>query len=458
MAKSNVVKYRRTGFSIGSVLFVIILLYIIFVSVHFLRKEHITIYEVTEKQIYDDNTTTGIAIRKEEVYTAQQAGYVGYYNSNASKVSKGSTIYTLDPTGTYKDELSDSKGASKISSENISDIRSKIKAFHTDFDYADYSTVYNFKYSIESSVLSLVSDKMIAKLQNSNENGGGNSSFSLYSANNTGIVTYWTDGLENIDESSVNEDCFVEDNHPKTTHKTSDSISTGDAVCKIVTDENWNIIIKLDEKQKQKLEDKDTVRIRFIKDNLETTVPYTLFNADGTDYANIALDKYMIRYIDDRYIKLELILNSAEGLKIPVSSVIEKNCYIIPVDYLTKGGDSDKDVLVYETTNKDGSKSAENIDSFAYKDEKYVYVDALLIQPGTSICKPSSDERFSVSEIKAIKGVYNVNEGYCQFKHIEVIYENKEYCIVKKDTEYGLSVYDHIVVNPGLIDEDDIIY
>ena len=148
MAKSNVVKYRRTGFSIGSVLFVIILLYIIFVSVHFLRKEHITIYEVTEKQIYDDNTTTGIAIRKEEVYTAQQAGYVGYYNSNASKVSKGSTIYTLDPTGTYKDELSDSKGASKISSENISDIRSKIKAFHTDFDYADYSTVYNFKYSI----------------------------------------------------------------------------------------------------------------------------------------------------------------------------------------------------------------------------------------------------------------------------------------------------------------------
>ncbi len=453
MAKSNVVKYRRTGFSIGSVLFVIILLYIVFVSVHFIRKEHIAIYEVTEKQIYDDNTTTGIAVRKEEVYTADQAGYVGYYNKNSSKVSKGSTIYTIDPAGTYNDKLTESDTA-ELSSENISDIRGKIKSFHTDFRYDDYSSVYNFKYSVESSVLALVSDTMIAQLQDS----PGNSGFSLYSANNTGIVTYWTDGLENLDETSVNEDCFIEENHPKTTHKTSDSINVGEAACKIVTDENWNIIIKLDEKQKQKLEDKDTVRIRFMKDNLETTVPYTLFSADDADYANIALDRYMIRYIDDRYIKLELILNSAEGLKIPVSSVLEKNCYVIPAEYITKGGDSGNDVLVYEYTKKDGSKGSRNIESFAYKDDKYVYVDALLIQPGTNICIPSSEKRFPVSEIKAIKGVYNVNEGYCQFKHIEIIYENKEYCIVKKDTEYGLSVYDHIVVNPDIIDEDDIIY
>lgn len=457
MAKSNVIKYRRTGFSIGSVLFVIILLYIVFVSVHFLRKEHITIYEVNEKQIYDDNTTIGIAIRKEEVYNAEKAGYVGYYNSNASKVSKGSTIYTIDPSGTYKDKLEGSGDSSKVSAQNISDIRSKIKSFNIDFDYSDYSTVYNFKYSVESSVLSLISDTMITQLQNSAGNAG-DKAFSLYNANNTGIITYWTDGLENLDETSINEECFVEENYQKNTHKTSDSISVGDAVCKVVTDEKWNIIIKLDEKQKQKLEDKDTVRIRFMKDNLETTVPFTLFNVEDNDYANISLDKYMIRYIDDRYIKLELILNSAEGLKIPVSSVLEKNCYIIPADYLTKGGDSGKDMLVYEVTNKDGSKSAVNIDSFAYKDDEYVYVDALLLQPGTSICKPSSEERFSVSEIKAIKGVYNVNEGYCQFKHIEIIYENKEYCIVKKDTPYGLSVYDHIVVNPDIIDEDDIIY
>lgn len=457
MGKSNVVKYRRTGFSIGSVLFVIILLYIVFVSVHFLRKEHIAIYEVNEKKIYDDNTTTGIAIRKEEVYTATQAGYVGYYNRNASKVSKGATIYTIDPTGTYKDELSSSTDTSKISAENIDDIRGKIKSFKTDFNHSDYSTVYNLKYSIESSVLSIVSDTMIAQLDNS-AGKNNDSSFSLFSANTSGIVTYWTDGLENISEASVNEDSFIEENHQKTTHKTSDSINTGDAVCKVITDENWNIVIKLDEKQKQKLADKDTVRIRFMKDNLETTAACTLFNTEGIDYASLSLNKYLIRYIDDRYIKLELILNSAEGLKIPVSSIVEKNCYIIPVSYLTKGGDSGKDMLVYEVTNEDGSKSAYNIDTFAYKDEDYVYVDALLIQPGTQICEPSTSNRFTASEIKTIKGVYNVNEGYCQFRHVEIIYENKEYCIVKKDTEYGLSVYDHIVVNPDIIDEDDIIY
>ena len=162
--QSNVIKYKRTGFSIGSVLFVIILLYIVFVSVHFLRKEHISIYEVTEKQIYDDNETVGIALRQEEVYTADSTGYIGYYNSNKSKIAKGATIYTLDKSGTYKDELAGLTDSSDISAENISGIRTEIASFRSSFDYSDYSSVDNFKYSIESSVLALVSDKLINNL------------------------------------------------------------------------------------------------------------------------------------------------------------------------------------------------------------------------------------------------------------------------------------------------------
>ncbi len=454
---SKVVKYKRTKFNIGSVLFFIILLYVLFVSVHFLRKEHISIYEVNEKQMSDDNMVTGIALRTEHIYTASNPGYVSYYNGNGEKVARYSTIYTLDSTGEYSDKLASLLTDVNISNDDIENIRTDIRSYRSDFQFSDYSNVYDFKYSIESTVLSLTSEAMISQIDSINTQGNGNS-FEMFSAAESGVITYWTDGLEEITENAITESLYDEDNYEKIQLKTSDSVQAGDAVCKIVTDENWNIIVKLDEKQYQKLEEKDSVKIRFCKDDLEINVPFTLFSNDGINYANLSLNKYMSRYIDDRYIDIELLLNSAEGLKIPVSSILEKNCYIVPVGFLAKGGNSDNEVLSCEVTNEDGSKSLKEIDTFAMKDEEYVYIDTLLLHPGTNIYKPDSQDKYQIGEIRSLKGVYNVNEGYCQFKHVDIIYENKEYCIVKKDMPYGLAVYDHIVINQDRINENDIIY
>ena len=154
----------------------------------------------------------------------------------------------------------------------------------------------------------------------------------------------------------------------------------------------------------------------------------------------------MSRYLDDRYIKLELILNFAEGLKIPVSSIIEKNCYIIPVKYLQKGGENSKESLEYIVTDENGEKTARNIDTFAYKDDEYVYVDAMIITPGTQISVPGTDKTVPVQEIKPVQGVYNVNEGYCEFKQVEIIYENKkrnlQYSKNKHFINYGSTCID----------------
>ncbi len=452
---TKVIKYKKTRFSIGSVLFVFIILYIVFVSIHYLSKDHISIYEVTEKQIYDDNHVVGLALRNEDVYISDSSGYIGFYNSNKSKVANHTTIYSIDKSGDYKDQMQNTTGTDKLSSENIADIRNEIASFRNDFSYSDYSQTSDFIYGIESSMLSLVSDTLVSQL---NTNGGNNGSFNLYNSRTSGIITYWTDGLETVTPEMINSEYFNQEKYPKKMLKTSDSVSAGDNVCKIINNEQWNIIIPIDEKQKIKMTDSNAVRIRFEKDNFEITVNYTLFQAEGIDYADLSLTKYMSRYLDDRYIDLELILNSAEGLKIPTSSVLEKNCYIVPVEYLIKGGNDNKESLVYITYEEDGTPVPHNLNSFAYKDDKYVYIDATLLTPGTQISIPDTGKTEPVEQIKEVKGVYNVNEGYCQFTHVEIIYENQEYCIVNKDNEYGLSAYDHIVINPETIEEDDIIY
>ena len=57
-----------------------------------------------------------------------------------------------------------------------------------------------------------------------------------------------------------------------------------------------------------------------------------------------------------------------------------------------------------------------------------------------------------------LTGVYNVNLGYAVFKRVEIIYKNDSYCIVDKNTTYGLSLYDHIALDASTVVEQKIIY
>ena len=69
----------------------------------------------------------------------------------------------------------------------------------------------------------------------------------------------------------------------------------------------------------------------------------------------------------------------------------------------------------------------------------------------------SSGDNYIVSNKQKLSGVYYVNQGYCQFRPIEIQYKNKEYTIVSDHTENGLSAYDHIVVDPSSLQDDDFI-
>ena len=84
------------------------------------------------------------------------------------------------------------------------------------------------------------------------------------------------------------------------------------------------------------------------------------------------------------------------------------------------------------------------------------YVDSADITGG-DILMTQTGETEIVSSKQALQGVYCVNEGYCEFRPIEIRYQNKEYSIVSDDTNGGLMAYDHIVVDPSNLDGDDFI-
>ena len=82
----------------------------------------------------------------------------------------------------------------------------------------------------------------------------------------------------------------------------------------------------------------------------------------------------------------------------------------------------------------------------------------MVLRVGDYIIKPETSEKEALSKRGSLTGVYNINKGYADFKQINVLYKNDEYSIVKSNTQYGLNVYDYIVLDASTVVDDEFIY
>ena len=155
-----------------------------------------------------------------------------------------------------------------------------------------------------------------------------------------------------------------------------------------------------------------------------------------------------------------MIVEAEKGLKIPLTAIVEKEFYLLNGDFLIDEGQKGKRTVIRQCYLEDGTISTENVtvDVYSYDDEtqKY-YVDASVLNTGDILHKLDSQETATVSERATLIGVYNINKGYADFKEINILYENDEYAIVKSGTEYGLRVFDYIVLNADSVHDQQFI-
>ena len=102
--------------------------------------------------------------------------------------------------------------------------------------------------------------------------------------------------------------------------------------------------------------------------------------------------------------------------------------------------------------------SSELVEASIYSEsETDYYVDTSSLRIGDYIIMENSQNKYPVSKVGTLIGVYNMDKGYADFKEITVLYSNEEYSIVKSNTQYGLAVYDHIVLDASSVQEDDFL-
>ena len=460
----TVVKYRKPlKPNIALLILLIIIAYVVIISWNYFHDEHISIYEVNETSIADDSTLTGFILREETVVYSEQEGYINFYHADQSKVGKKEVIYTIDKNGTVNDLLEQVQSDHQTTSSDIQKLREVISDYYSNYNQASYYTVKDFHYDIENTIFeqsrsNLYSDikKQLSEAEKSNE-------IVKSKAAKPGVISYSVDGYEDITLDRINPDLFKDTTSVEREQlSSSEKVAADVPVYKLVTSDEWKIVVPLTDDLAQKLKDQTSVRITVKKDQVSFNCALSFQENSGTQFAVLTSGRYMGRYLNDRYLDIELNLNAATGYKIPNSSIIKKKMTVVPKGYITNGSEKPGEATVpgvlkvtYDKSGKE-TQSFVSVENASVKDDKY-YVNDTILAPGDTIVDPATTQLVTLNTQESVEGVYCVNTGYCQFRKIEKVYENNEYTIVSPNTSGGISNYDHIVVNPKLLNENDFI-
>lgn len=441
--------------------FAVILVYVVICVIMYFRTDHIVRYSVQEGSLTSNSIYKGIALRTEQVVTGQDAGYVNYFAREGERTAVGDLVYTVDETGRLSDYINaGSNGENSLSDSDLAELRTDITAFMHGFDQRYFDEVYNFRHNMESTAIKLANYNILENADALNDASGTVIINYRYAAN-SGIVLYSTDGYENLKLEDMTAELFDEETYERNYLVNNGLVAAGDPVYKLSTDEDWSVVIQVEKELADRLVNEEKyVEVRFLKNQYTAwgqADAYT--NEAGDTFVSLTFTNSMITFCTDRFLDIELLLDEETGLKIPNSAIVQKEFFIVPKAYVTKGGSNGNDGVLLETYNEEGEATTQFVETEIYEEtETEYYLDDSTLRSGNYIVMPETGEKFAVSRTGTLQGVYNINKGYADFKQISILYDNDEYSVVKSNTTYGLNVYDYIVLNADMVKDNEFIY
>lgn len=452
---TNITVFRkRWNINIGVVIFGVVFIYLIVTVLMYLTSSHISAYEVREGTILKDNAYTGLVLRNETIVSSEESGYVNYFATEGSKVGAKTKVYSLSPKELDFDSA-DEEESEELTSDERNALLIKTQSFSENFQAEHFNDVYSLKEDISAVLESKSSKSRQAQLDEMLASGV--EGLQVYNAADDGIIIYTTDGYEDVTAETVTEKMVDKNEYEPVSLKNNTKIKAGEPVYKLIKDDSWTLVISLDDDTAKELAEATRVKVRFTKDQQTERAGFSIRSTKKGNLGFLTFSSSMIRYAQERYLDIELILEDETGLKIPKSSVIEKDFYIVPENYLTQGGNS-KETGVLIDSGKDNAQF-QKVDVY-YKDSEsgMAYLDPNAFDKETTLLKPDSNDSYKLKDTKVLKGVYNINKGYAVFKQIHILCESEEYYIVESGSSYGLSNYDHIALIGKDVQENDIVF
>ena len=459
---NKITKYRRPlNINIGMVIFAVIFVYIVICIFMYFTAKHVVWYEVQAGSLSTNNIYEAIAIRDETIVNATDNGYVNYFAREGARVAVGDLVYTIDESGKLNDYLgTSSTGENSLSQTDLAELKSDIVGFANSFDRRrNFNSVYDFKYEMEGNVLKLSNYNILESIESiqSSDLAG---LIKQCTAVMSGIIIYSIDGYEDLTLEMMTVEMFDKKNYEKTQLLSNELVAAGDPVYKISSNEDWSLVIHVDKAREEELLKAEYVKVRFLKNQEMSWGKVESFtNEKGDIFVKLTFTNSMITFCNERFVDIELILEDETGLKIPNSAIVEKEFFIVPKEYVTKGGNSNATGILLEAYTEEGEATTEFVEASIYNEtEEEYYLDGASLRIGEYIVMPETSEKYALSKRGSLIGVYNINKGYADFKQINILYNNDEYSIVQSNTAYRLNVYDYIVLDAATVNEDELIH
>ncbi|MCC8051183.1 MAG: hypothetical protein LIP10_11095 [Clostridiales bacterium] len=447
---NKITKYRRYSFfNIGTLLFGLVFIYMIIMMVMYLTQTHITSYEVRKGTLTGNYRYEALALREETIVTATHSGSVRYFEREGAKASAGSTVCAINESGDTEIESIGDFSMSGDDEERLQDI---LSSFTINFSSDNFQKTYDLKASVEGLISEVIEEN----------SGSTTSTRNACYAPASGFVLYKLDGFEDTQESELTSDMFSQSNYSATNLRSQGTVTAGDALFKLVTSEEWTLYFPMDSTLATELADSSTIKFRFLKDNVTFSSSFEIVTNGEESFGKITLDNSLVRYVTDRYLEIELVMNKKSGLKVPISAIASRTFYRIPEEYAIVNESTDDEItLLVESFAEDGSSTVKYLTATVYSySDGYYLVDSELFSEGDYIRVngTTTRKRLSEDDIETLYGVYNINKGYAVFREITIIDQNEEYCIVESNNTYGLAAYDYIALDASQVTDDQIVY
>jgi len=331
-----------------SIILIVVALFCVFYGIRYLEnpaETKIAVLEVYENKI----KTSGYVVCTEQVYSAPTSGMVYHYVQEGTRVGKGkalSTVYSGDVATTTLQELNsisqkiaelEAEGVGKSymagstnSEEYIESMKDKIVSAKV---MGDVSKIGEYKDRIHGTITGDMTNTDITLLEELKTKKANIEASLSHNKNDvysqmSGIFSKNVDSLEGVLTPKNVLKYTVSDysNISKTAMESKTNANSGQPVCKVVNNHEWYVMTVISREQAKDLKEGREIKIRF-NDlpgvTANGTVEY-ISSEESTVDKNVVVvkfEEYKEGVLSLRHTQIEIILESYEGYKIPVSAL-----------------------------------------------------------------------------------------------------------------------------------------
>lgn len=256
--KRKIVPYRRRfHLNIGIIIFAFVFIYFVIYLISYLTQNNIAVYEVQYGQIAKNKSYTGLVLRPEQVFYANDAGSVNYYKKEGDKAGYNDLICSVDKAGNISEEISQAgMDTANLSDEELLNIQNTITTYVPGYSGSQFYNVYSFKEGVNAQIQENLYVNALDSLTDKTTEAVSQNTFSFVRTTVDGILALYTDGYEDVSADNFKAEMYNPASYVKTNLKGNAQVTSGQALYKIATSEDWTLMVPITEKEAKEYQKK----------------------------------------------------------------------------------------------------------------------------------------------------------------------------------------------------------